>query len=39
MINAKVFLEVIKTSKPTPVSVNYNEIIDNAKVRNEKILN
>jgi multiple sugar transport system substrate-binding protein len=26
--NAKVFLDVIKTSKPTPVSVDYNEITD-----------
>ena len=26
--NAKVFLDVIKTSKPTPVSVNYREILD-----------
>lgn len=37
--NAKVFLEVIKTSKPTPVSVNYNEVIDKVKVKNEKLLN
>ena len=26
--NAKVFLDVIETSKPTPVSVNYKEIVD-----------
>ena len=26
--NAKVFLDVIKTAKPTPVPVNYNEILD-----------
>lgn len=29
--NAKVFLDVIETSKPTPVSVDYNEILDNLK--------
>ena len=27
--NANIFLEVIKTAKPTPVPVNYNEILDN----------
>lgn len=35
--NAKVFLDVIETSKPTPVSVNYNEVIDGLKARNEKL--
>ena len=29
--NAKVFLEIIETSKPTPVNVNYNEILDRTK--------
>jgi multiple sugar transport system substrate-binding protein len=29
--NAKAFLDVIKTSKPTPVSVNYREILDKIK--------
>lgn len=37
--NAKVFLEVIKTSKPTPVSVNYNEILDNLNKKFEKMFN
>lgn len=32
--NAQVFLDIIETSKPTPVSVNYNEIIDKL---NEKL--
>lgn len=27
--SAKVFLDVIKTSKPTPVSIDYKEILDN----------
>ena len=29
--NAKVFTNIIKTSKPTPVTVNYREILDNLK--------
>lgn len=29
--NSKVFLDVIKTSKPTPVTVNYREITDKLK--------
>lgn len=37
--NAKVFLEIISTSKPTPVSVNYNEILDNTKKTLEKKFN
>lgn len=37
--NAKVFLDVIETSKPTPVSVNYNEINDKMKEYTEKIFN
>lgn len=37
--SAKVFLDVIKTSKPTPVSVNYNEVIDKIKVQNDKLFN
>ena len=37
--NAKVFLDVIKTSKPTPVSVDYNEVIDRLKAGNEKLFN
>lgn len=26
--NAKIFLDIIRTSKPTPVTVDYNEVID-----------
>lgn len=37
--NAKVFLSVIKTSKPTPVSVNYRELLDNLKTQTEYIFN
>jgi len=33
--NAKAFLETIETSKPTPVSVNYNEILDKLKEKLE----
>lgn len=38
-LNAKVFLDVIETSKPTPVSVNYNQITDRMKVYTEKLFN
>ncbi len=34
-----VFVEAIKTSKPTPVSKNYNEIIDKINTQNEKLFN
>lgn len=37
--NSKVFLDVIETSKSTPVSVNYREILDNLKIKNELIFN
>ena len=37
--SAKVFLDVIKTSKPTPVSVNYNEVTDRMKEYTEKLFN
>ena len=37
--NAKVFLDVIETAKPTPVNVNYNEILDNTKQILEKKFN
>ena len=37
--NAKVFLDVVQNSKPTPVSVNYNEINDKIKEYTEKIFN
>lgn len=35
----KVFVDVIKTSKPTPVSVNYNEILDNLGERTDYLFN
>lgn len=38
-LNSKVFLEVIKTSKPTPVTVNYREITDKLKKDMEKRFN
>ena len=38
-LHAKVFLDVIKTSKPTPVSVNYNEVTDKMKTYTEKLFN
>ena len=37
--NAKVFLDVAKTSKPTPVCINYNEILDRTKQKHEKKFN
>lgn len=37
--NAKTFLEVLKTSKPTPVSVNYNEIQDKINSELEPLFN
>ena len=37
--NAKVFLDVAKTSKPTPVCINYNEILDRTKQKLEKTFN
>ena len=37
--NSQVFIDVINTSKPTPVSVNYNEINDKIKEFTEKIFN
>lgn len=37
--NTKVFLDVIQTSKPTPVTVNYKEILDNLKKDMEKRFN
>lgn len=38
-LNARAFLNVIETSKPTPVSVDYKEILDNLKGRFEKLFN
>ncbi len=37
--NAKVFLEVANTSKPTPVNIHYNEILDRTKQKHEKKFN
>ena len=37
--NAKIFFDVIETSKPTPVSVNYREILDDLHVKFEKLFN
>lgn len=37
--NARAFLEVIQTSKPTPVSLDYNVITDKLKEVNEKRFN
>lgn len=37
--NNKIFIDIIKTSKPTPVSVNYNEILDNLKEKTDPLFN
>ena len=37
--NSKLFINIIETSKPTPVSVDYKEITDNLKGRFEKLFN
>lgn len=37
--NAKAFLSVIEHSVPTPVSVDYREILDNMKIKTERIFN
>lgn len=37
--NAKVFIDIIETSKPTPVTVDYREILDNLKKDMEKRFN
>ena len=37
--NAKVFLDVIETSKPTPVRVDYREILDELKTKTEYLFN
>lgn len=37
--NAQVFIDVIKTSKPTPVSVNYNEVLDDLKEKTQYLFN
>lgn len=37
--NPKVFLDIIKSSKPTPVSINYSEIIDDIKEKTNYLFN
>ena len=37
--NAKVFIDAIATSKSTPVSVNYNEVLDILYLKTEKFFN
>ena len=37
--SSRVFLDVIKTSKPTPVSVEYRVILDKTKEKNENLFN
>lgn len=37
--NAKIFTDIIETGKPTPVTKNYREILDNLKQQNEKVFN
>lgn len=37
--NAQIFLDVINTSKPTPVNINYNEILDATKQNLESEFN
>lgn len=37
--SARVFLNVIETSKPTPVSIDYKEILDNLNGKFEKMFN
>lgn len=37
--NSKVFINVIETSKPTPVSTNYNEVLDSIKEKTNYLFN
>lgn len=37
--NAQVFLDIIETSKPTPLKVNYREILDDLKSKTEYLFN
>lgn len=37
--NTKVFIDVIQTSKPTPVSTNYNEILDAIREKTNYLFN
>ncbi len=38
-LNARVFTDIIQSSKPTPVTVDYREVIDKLKQDNEKMFN
>ena len=37
--NSKAFLTTIETSVPTPVTTNYNEILDDMQIKNEYLFN
>ncbi len=37
--NSQVFLDIIETSVPTPVTLNYREILDDLKIKTEFIFN
>ena len=37
--NTQVFLNIIETSKPTPLRVNYREILDDLKLKTEYMFN
>ncbi len=37
--NAKVFIDIIKTAKPTPVSTNYSEILDDINKKTNYLFN
>ena len=37
--NANVFLKIIETSKPTPLMVNYREILDDLRQKTESLFN
>lgn len=37
--NERVFIDIIKTAKPTPVSVNYNEVLDELRQKTDKLFN
>lgn len=38
-LNYKAFLNAVQNSRPTPVTVNYNEILDDLKIKTEHIFN
>ncbi len=38
-LNSRVFLDIIKTSKPTPVSINYKKTLDELKIKSEYLFN